>query len=90
MSVSAIRNLKNACRVTPMRFASRSIATQQIHRKIYVHALDLATRARGGCEIKVCAEVFPRVVHLVEALGAQCLRLRGTALLRLRARGEPR
>ena len=64
--------------------------TQQIHRKVHVYALDIAARARGGCEIKMRAEVLPRVVHLIEARSAEGLSPRGTSLLRLRARGEPR
>jgi hypothetical protein len=36
------------------------------------------------------AQVFTRVVHLVKAGRAERPSLRGTALLRLRARGGPR
>jgi hypothetical protein len=49
-----------------------------------------AARTRGVCEMKMRAQVFPRVVHLVEALNAQRLGLRATALLRLSAHGGPR
>jgi hypothetical protein len=44
---------------------------KQIDGEIDVHTLDLAARARGACQIKMRAEVFPRVVHLVETSGAQ-------------------
>ncbi len=64
--------------------------TQQIHRKVDVHALDFATRTRSVCQIQMRTEVLPRVVHLIEARCAEGLGLRGTALLRLRARGELR
>jgi hypothetical protein len=63
---------------------------KEINREVDIHTLDLTARPAGVCEVKVRGEVFPRVVHFVETSGGQRLSLRGTALLRLSARGGPR
>jgi hypothetical protein len=64
--------------------------TKQIDREVDIHALNLTARARGFRQVKMRAEVFARVVYLIEPGGAQRPTLRGTALLRLRAHGGPR
>ena len=51
---------------------------------------DFTARTAGFCQIKMRAEVFAGVVHLVETSGAHRPSLRRTALLRLRAHVGPR
>jgi hypothetical protein len=63
---------------------------EQIDGKVDIHALDFTAWARGLRQIKMRAKVLARVMHLIEARGAERLSLRGTALLRLRAHGGPR
>ena len=88
-SIGAFNAVASVCR-HPDAFRLAIDCTQQIHRKVDVHALDLATRTRSVCQIQMRTEVLPRIVHLIEARCAEGLRLRGTALLRLRARAELR
>jgi hypothetical protein len=72
----------------PLRFAVD--CTQQIYRKVDIYALDFTPGARGLWQIKMCGQVFTRVVHLVEASGDSRPSPGGIAPLRLRAHGGPR
>ena len=61
MSASARRSLMNACRLTPIRCASRSIAWSRVEREIHVHPLDLAPWPARLRQIQIRRHVTRRI-----------------------------